>query len=92
MRCGKPLDDGGLADARLADQDRIVLGPAREHLDGAPDLLVAADHRVELVLPRLFGEIAGVLLERLIALLGGGAVGRAPLAEVGDGLVQLSAR
>ena len=42
------LDDGGLADAGLADQHRVVLGAARQHLDGAADLLVAADHRVEL--------------------------------------------
>ena len=28
----EPLDDRGLADARLADQHRVVLGAAREHL------------------------------------------------------------
>ena len=44
--------DRGLADARLADQHRIVLGPAGEHLDGAADFLVAADDRVELALAR----------------------------------------
>ena len=42
------LDDGGLADARLADEHRVVLGAAREHLHRAADLLVAADHRIEL--------------------------------------------
>ncbi len=42
--------DGGLADARLADQHRIVLGAAAEHLHHAADLVVAADHRVELAL------------------------------------------
>ena len=42
------LDDRGLADAGLADQHRIVLGAARQHLDGAADFLVAADHRIEL--------------------------------------------
>ncbi len=42
------FDDGGLADAGLADQHRIVLGAARQHLDGAADFLVAADHRIEL--------------------------------------------
>ena len=42
------LDDGGLADAGLADQHGVVLGAPRQHLDGAADLLVAADHRVEL--------------------------------------------
>ena len=40
--------DGGLADARLADQHGIVLGAAGQHLDGAADFLVAADHRIEL--------------------------------------------
>ena len=42
------LGDRGLADAGLADQHRIVLGPAGEHLDRAADFLVAADDRVEL--------------------------------------------
>ena len=42
--------DGGLADAGLADQDGIVLGAAGEHLDGAADLLVAADDGIDLAL------------------------------------------
>ena len=45
---GQALDDGRLADARLADQDRVVLGAAAEHLDDAADLLVAPDDRIEL--------------------------------------------
>jgi uncharacterized protein YjiS (DUF1127 family) len=52
-RCaGRALDDRGLADAGLADQHRVVLGAAREHLDDAADLLVAADDRIELALAR----------------------------------------
>ena len=47
---GEPLDDGGLADAGLADQHRVVLGAPREHLHDAADLGVAADDRVELAL------------------------------------------
>ena len=64
------LRDRRLPDPRLADQHRVVLRPAREHLDRAADLLVAADHRVEL--PRLGerGEVAAVLLERLVGALG----------------------
>ena len=67
---GEPFDDRRLADAGLADQHRVVLRPAREHLDDAADLLVAADDRVEL--PRLGerGQIATVLLERLVRALG----------------------
>ncbi len=69
----QPLDDGRLADARLADQHGIVLGAARQHLDGAPDLLVAADHRIELACGRGLGEVAGIALQRIVGLLGAGA-------------------
>ena len=63
---GQAFDDGGLADAGLADEDRVVLGPARQHLDHAADLVVAADDRIELALARELGEVAAVALERLI--------------------------
>ena len=56
---GQPLDDGGLADAGLADQHRVVLGAARQHLDDAADLLVAADDRIELALARRAGSGRG---------------------------------
>src|SRR5450631_2198612 len=64
------LDDGGLADAGLADQHRIVLGAPRQHLDRAPDLLVAADDRIELAGGGARREIDGVFLERAALLLG----------------------
>ena len=67
---GEALDDRGLADAGLADQHRVVLGAAREHLDHAADLVVAADDRVELALAGELGQVAAVLLERLVAVLG----------------------
>ena len=47
---GQAFDDGGLADARLADQHGVVLGAPRQHLDDAADLFVAADDRIELAL------------------------------------------
>ena len=47
---GQAFDDGGLADAGFADQHRVVLGAAAEHLHDAADFVVAADHRVELAL------------------------------------------
>ena len=78
------FDDRGLADAGLADQHRIVLGAARQHLDGAADFLVAADHRIELALARRLGQVARVFLERVVAFLGRGAVGVAALADVLD--------
>ena len=66
---GEALDDRGLADARLADQDRVVLRPPAQDLDDPADLLVAADDRVELAGPGLGGQVAAVLLERGVGAL-----------------------
>ena len=66
----EPFDDRRLADARLADEHRIVLRAAREHLNDAADLLVAADDRIELALARRVGEVARVALQRLVLVLG----------------------
>ena len=65
---GQPFDDGRLADARLADQHRVVLGPAGQHLDDAANLLVAADDRVELALPGRLRQVAAILFQRLVGL------------------------
>ena len=43
---GQTFHDGGFTHARLTDEDGIVLGAAGQDLNGAPDLLVATDHRV----------------------------------------------
>ncbi len=67
---GEAFHDGGLADARLADEHRIVLRPARQHLDDAADLVVAADDRIELALAGDLGEVAAVAFERLVLALG----------------------
>ena len=75
---GEAFHDGGLADARLADQHGVVLGAAAEHLHHAADLIVAADHRVELALPRGFRQVVGIALERLV--LGFGILVGDPLA------------
>ena len=59
------LDHRRLAHARLADEHRVVLPPARQHLDRPPDLLLAPEHRVELARARLRGQVGAVLFERL---------------------------
>ena len=64
------LDDRRLAHPGLADQDRVVLGPAAEHLDHPADLGIAADHRVHLAPPGQLDQVAAVLLERLVLVLG----------------------
>ena len=47
MRSARPFDDGRLADAGVADEDRVVLAAAAEHVDGALELALAADQRVD---------------------------------------------
>ena len=88
MRWARPFGDGGLADAGLADQHGVVLGAPGQHLDGAADLLVAADDGIDLALGGERGQVAGIALERVVGLLGRGAVGGAALADVVDGLVE----
>ena len=81
---GEALDDRGLADARLADQHRVVLGAPAEDLDHAADLVVAADHRVELALRGGLGQVAAETLERAVLVLGvlvGDAVAAADLGQ-----------
>ena len=60
---GQALDDGGLADAGLADEDRVVLGAAGQHLHDPLDLLLTPDDRVELALAGRLREVAAELVE-----------------------------
>ena len=66
---GQPLGDGGLAHAGLTNQNRVVLGAAGQDLDDPLDLLVAADHGVQLAGPRRLGKVAGELGQRLVLLI-----------------------
>ena len=63
------LDDGGLADAGLADQHGVVLRAPRQDLHHALDLGLAADDRVELALGGELGQVAAELVEQLRGLL-----------------------
>ena len=65
----EPLDDGGLSDAGLADQYRVVLGAPSEYLNDAADLGVASDDGVELAAAGALGEVDAVLLKRLVGRL-----------------------
>ncbi len=81
----QPLGDRGLADARLADEQRIVLLPAAEHLDGAADLDIAPDQGIDFSVARLLVEIDAIGLERVGLLL-------AVVADLGVGLLVDAAR
>ena len=75
---GQALGDGGLADARLADEHRVVLRAAAEYLHHAADFLVAPDDGIDLALLGQGGEVAAVFFQRLELVLRVG---------VGDALV-----
>ncbi len=47
---GEALDDRRLADAGLAEEDRVILLAAREDLDDPLDFILAADDRVQLAI------------------------------------------
>ena len=85
---GQALDDRGLADAGLADQHRVVLGAAAQHLHDATNLVVAPDDRVQLALPGGRGQVGGVLLQRLIGALGVGAGDPRAAAHLDERLAQ----
>ena len=67
--------------------DRVVLRPPVEDLHHAPDLDVAADDGVELAFAGEFGEVGGVLFERLVAALGRGAGDAGLAADLLEGAV-----
>ncbi len=66
---GQAFGDRRLADAGIADEQRIVLLPAAEDLDGAADLRLAADQRVDATLARLLIEVDAIGFERIGLLL-----------------------
>ena len=85
---GQALDHGGLADAGLAQQHRVVLGAAGEDLHDPLDLGLATDHRVELALLGEAGEVATELVEqfrRLLALALAAAAAAALATAAGPG-------
>jgi len=66
----QPFGDRGLADAGIADEQRVVLLTAAQHLDGAADFGIPADQRIDLAVARLLVEVHAVIVERVALLLG----------------------
>ena len=54
---GQAFDDRILADAGIAEQNGVVLGPTRQHGDHASNLVLPTDEGVELVERRRLGEV-----------------------------------
>ncbi len=86
---GQPFDDGRLADARFADQDRVVFGAATKNLEHAQDFGVAPDDRVELALTGCGRQVLAVFFEDAILAFGVRFGDARAVAQLGDGLVEL---
>ena len=67
---GKPLCDSGLADARLTDKHRVILGLTGEYAHNVSYFGVAADDRVKLIVTRTLHKIRAVFIQRVIGALG----------------------
>src|SRR5688572_14893438 len=66
----QPLGDRRLADPGITDEQRVILLSPAQYLDGAADLGVATDQRIDLALARLLVEVDAIGLERVALLLG----------------------
>src|SRR4029079_1494336 len=80
---GEAFDDRRLADARLADEDRVVLGATAEDLHDPLELAATTDHGIELLLASELGEVATELIEDLAVALVAGSVFLALLSGCG---------
>ena len=65
----QPFGDSGLADARFANQHRVILRLPAQNTDDVADFAVTADNRIELVLPRHLHKVRAVLLQRIVRFL-----------------------
>ena len=67
---GESFDNSGLPDAGLANQDRIILCSAIQHLHTPADFLVSADNRVELAFSCHLQKVNSVAFKGLVFVFG----------------------
>ena len=82
---GEALDDGGLADAGLADEHGVVLGAPREDLHDPLDLGLTPDDGIQLAVGGQLGQVATELVQQLRRLLLAGAPRRRRRRPAGPG-------
>ena len=83
---GETFNDGCLACARLANEDRVVLCAARQDLQNAANLLITANHRVELALACFLNEVLGIFGQALIVFVARRRLHLLSLAQLLNGL------
>ena len=60
---GKQLGNGGLANPRSTDQDRVVLAATGQDLDQVANFRIATNHRIEIPHLRFSREITAIGLQ-----------------------------
>ncbi len=63
---GESFNDRGFADSRLPDQHRVVFGAPRQDLHHPADLIVPADHRIELAAAGSVSQVARIAFQSLV--------------------------
>src|SRR4029077_343919 len=59
------LRECGLADSSLADENRIILASAQQHMHRALEFLLSSDQRIDLPVGRALGEVDRISVQRL---------------------------
>ena len=85
---GQAFGNRSFTDARLADQHRVILGAALQYLNGAANLVVTTDYRVELAFFGTLGQVDGVFIQSLAIFLDVRVIYRIAAAQVGHGIFQ----
>ena len=85
---GQAFNDGSLTDTGLANQHRVVLGAALQHLNSTADFIVPSYDRVELARAGALCQVHAVLLQRFALVFGVGAVHALPATHCQYGRVQ----
>ena len=89
MRCASPSTMAVLPTPGSPISTGLFLVLPLQDLDGAADLVVATDHRVELAAAGALGQVHRVFAQGLAALLGIGVVDRLATTHLLDGLLDL---
>ena len=83
------LDDGCLAGTWLANEYGVVLSAPRQYLQHTAYLVVATYHGVEFSLPCQVNQVLGILVQRLVVVVGTLALHALSLAQFEDGLAHV---
>ena len=85
---GKAFGNRRLADAGLADQNRIVLGTPGQDLHGAANFLVPPDHGINLSFTDAFSQVGRIFFQRIVEIFCCSSVRPAALTHLFDRTVQ----